>query len=368
MKAKGPLLLVITAVLWGLAFTAQTQAAQNVDPFTFNASRNLVGALVLSAVIAARRPKRALQEGPATCEGAHAHDAYAAPSAQDGPDSRGHAHSKAKRVRVGQRPSGRMRPGVHGRSGHGRDDRPAPGRRDLARAGIACGVALGAASFLQQAGISAYPDGAAASGRSGFVTATYMVMVALAAACMGKRAHPLVFISVGVALLGMYLLCVPDGLGNVYAGDWLVLASAAGYAVHILVIDRFPRVDGVRLSRMQLVVAAALSIAGALAFERPNLADILAAAVPILYAGIMSDGIAYTLQIVGQKTTDPTVASVIMSFEAVFAALGGWMLLGEQLTSVEAAGCAIVLAAVLLAQVPALREARGVGNRPDPGR
>lgn len=227
---------------------------------------------------------------------------------------------------------------------------------------------MGAASFLQQAGISAYPDGAAASGRSGFVTATYMVMVALAAACMGKRAHPLVFISVGVALLGMYLLCVPDGLGNVYAGDWLVLASAAGYAVHILVIDRFPRVDGVRLSRMQLVVAAALSIAGALAFERPNLADILAAAVPILYAGIMSDGIAYTLQIVGQKTTDPTVASVIMSFEAVFAALGGWMLLGEQLTSVEAAGCAIVLAAVLLAQVPALREARGVGNRPDPGR
>lgn len=295
MKAKGPILLVVTAVLWGMAFVAQTSAAENVGPFTFNASRNFVGALFLSGVIAFR--KRSGQDRPPGC---------------------GAGYTK----------------------------------RTLLVAGLFCGLALCAASFLQQAGITAYPPEAAASSRSGFVTATYMVMVAVMLTFAGRKPHPLVAVAVVVALAGMYLLCVPNGLGSVYTGDWLVLASAFGYAVHILVIDRYTHVDGVRLSRVQLLVSGAVSLVFALLFEHPSPASVVAAGLSILYAGICSDGIAYTLQIIAQKTTDATVASIIMSLESVFAALGGWLLLSESLTPVELVGCALVFAAVLLSQAP----------------
>ena len=296
MKAKGPILLLITAVLWGMAFVAQTTASESVQPFTFNAARNFVGALFLCGVIGWR--KRTGQDRPAGAPG----------------------------------------------SGYS--------KRVLAIAGIACGLLLCTASFLQQAGITSYPPEAAASGRSGFVTATYMVMVAVMGLFLGKRPHPLVFVAVAVALVGMYLLCVPDGLGSVYLGDWLVLGSAFGYALHIIVIDRYTQVDGVRLSRVQLIVAGSISLVCALVFEQPSWAALLAALVPILYAGICSDGIAYTLQIIGQQSTDPTVASIIMSLEAVFAALGGWIILSESLSPVELFGCSLVFAAVLLSQVP----------------
>ena len=306
MKAKGPILLLITAVLWGMAFVAQTSAAENVEPLTFNATRNFIGALFLSGVIALR-------------------------------------------ARTGQdKPAGAPESGYS--------------KRTLFVAGVLCGLALCVSSFLQQAGITAYPPDAAASGRSGFVTATYMVIVAVMLTFSGRRPHPLVLVAVVVALAGMYLLCVPDGLGSVQAGDWLVLASAFGYAVHIMVIDRYTQVDGVRLSRVQLLVAGGVSLVGALAFEHPSLAAILAAAVPILYAGVCSDGIAYTLQILGQQTTEPTVASIIMSLEAVFAALGGWLVLSESLSPVELAGCALVFAAVLLSQAPEFIAARSASR------
>lgn len=302
LKAKGPLLLLVTAILWGMAFVAQTTAANDVGPFTFNASRNFIGALFLSGVIAFRR--RSGQDKPAT------------------------------------------------------DDGTGYSKRTLLVAGVLCGVALCIASYLQQEGITAYPPEAAASSRSGFVTATYMVMVAVMLMFMGKRPHPLVLVAVVVAMAGMYLLCVPNGLGSVYVGDWLVLASAFGYAVHILIIDRYTQVDGVRLSRVQLLVAGAISLVCAIAFERPEPVAVLAAIVPILYAGICSDGIAYTLQIVAQKTTEATVASIIMSLESVFAAIGGWLILSESLTAVELSGCALVFAAVILSQVPDFLEAR----------
>ncbi len=297
MKAKGPVLLLITAMLWGLAFVAQTTASDAVQPFTFNFSRNFVGALFLCGIIGWR--KQTGQDKPPT------HD---------------------------------------GEGGYS--------RRTLVVGGIACGVLLCAFSFLQQAGITSYPPEAAASGRSGFVTATYMVMVAVMGVFVGKRPHPLVFLSVLVALFGMYLLCVHDGLGSVYIGDWLTLACAFGCALHIIVIDRYTQVDGVRLSRVQLISAGAISLVGAMVFEQPTMAMILAAAIPILYAGICSDGIAYTLQIVAQQSTDPTVASIIMSLEAVFAALGGWIILSESLAGVEVLGCALVFVAVLMAQLP----------------
>lgn len=300
MKAKGPILLLITAILWGFAFVAQTTASSDIGPFTFNASRNIIGAVFLTGVIAMRKSL---------------------------------GHDEAPQLGSDGNASGYT-------------------RKALVIAGVTCGVVLFAASYLQQAGITAYPAGAAASGRSGFVTATYMIMVALMGVVVGKKTQPIVFVAVAVSMLGMYLLCVPNGLGSIYVGDWLVLASALGYALHIIVIDRFTRIDGVRLSRVQLMTSAAIALVCALAFEHPDPAAIAAALVPILYAGICSDGIAYTFQIIAQKTTDPTVASILMSLESVFAAIGGWLILSESLSAVELLGCALVFAAVMLAQVP----------------
>lgn len=296
INAKGPILLLITAILWGMAFVAQTSAAADVQPFTFNASRNFIGALFLTGVIAFRKRSGA-DEPP-------------------------------------------------------REDGAGYGRRTLLVGGIACGVVLFLASYLQQSGITSYPEGASASGRSGFITALYMVMVALVGAFAGKRPHPIVFVAVAVAMFGMYLLCMPNGFGSVYFGDVLVFLCAIGYAAHIIVIDRYTHVDGVRLSRVQLLVSGVLSLIGMLVFEQPEPAVIFAAIVPILYAGICSDGIAYTFQIIAQQTTDPTVASILMSLESVFAAIGGWIVLGERLSSIELCGCALVFAAVILAQVP----------------
>lgn len=291
-------MLVVTALLWGMAFVAQTSAAESVGPFTFNAARNFVGALFLSGVIAMRK----------------------ATGQDNAPGQTKLGYSK----------------------------------RTLIVAGTLCGLALCIASYLQQAGITSYPPEAAASSRSGFVTATYMVMVAVMVMIAGKKPHPIVLAAVVVALAGMYFLCVPNGLGSVYVGDWLVLASAFGYAVHILIIDRYTNVDGVRLSRVQLLVAGTISLACAILFEHPQVAAVMAAAIPILYAGICSDGIAYTLQIIAQKTTDATVASIIMSLESVFAALGGWLVLSESLSGIELFGCALVFVAVIMSQAPEL--------------
>ena len=315
-------MLLGTAILWGLAFVAQTTASDSVEPFTFNASRNFIGALFLTGVIAVR--KRIGHDIPPVRENA--------------------------------------RDGARGASAAGDSDKGGTRQlglyttRMLMVGGAACGIVLCFASYMQQSGISAYPADAAASVRSGFVTATYMIMVALYTVFAGKKAHPIVFVSVGVAFVGMYFLCVPNGIENIYWGDVLVLVSAVGYAAHIIVIDRFTMVDGVRLSRVQLLVAGGISLVLALALEHPDAGSIMAAAVPILYAGVLSDGVAYTLQIVAQKTTDATVASIIMSLESVFAALGGWVILGERLGAVELFGCALVFAAVMLSQVPTFME------------
>ena len=319
-KAKGPILLLITAILWGMAFVAQTTAAQDVQPFTFNASRNLVGALFLTGVIALRKK-----------------------TGSDRPPRRaGDAGARAASV----------------------SDSAGYGMRELVIGGVVCGAVLFAASYLQQAGITSYPEGTAVSGRSGFITALYMVVVALIGTFTGKRPHPLVFVATGVALVGMWLLCVPDGFDNMYVGDVLVFVCAIGYAVHIIVIARYTHVDGVRLSRVQLLTSAALSLVCMAIFEHPEVSLVVAAAIPILYAGICSDGIAYTFQIIAQQTTDPTVASILMSLESVFAALGGWLVLSEALSPIELLGCALVFAAVIIAQVPDFIE-NARNKRPD---
>lgn len=301
MRATGPILLLITAVLWGSTFAAQTVASVHVDPFTFLFSRNFIGALFLSGVIAVRR-RLGQDEAPVA-------------AVKDG-----------------------------SKNGYT--------RKTLFIAGMSCGAILCAASFLQQLGITVYPDDTAISGRSGFVTAIYMVMVAVWGVLANKKADLVVLLSVVVAMAGMYLLCVPNGFDEIYLGDWLTLACALGYAAHIVVIDRFTQVDGVRLSRVQLLTSGCIALVCAFAFESPSIAGIVAAIGPILVAGVLSDGVAYTFQIIAQKTTDATVAAIIMSLESVFAALAGLVFLNEMLGAVELAGCALVFAAVILSQVP----------------
>lgn len=298
MKLKGPLFLLTTALMWGMGFVAQTSAAQAVEPFTFNAARNFAGTIFLALLVAWR-----MRSG---------HDT---PPSTDG-------------------------------SGYS--------SRTLIIAGIVCGTLLFAAGYLQQWGITAYPPEAAASSRSGFLTTTYVVMVAFIAFFLGKRPTPLVFFSIGLTLVGMYLLCVPDGLGSIYLGDWLVLGCALVYSFHIILIDRYTNLDAVRLSTLQLFVAAVLSLACALIFEHPSFSAIVAALIPILYTGIVSNGIAFTLQIFGQKTTPPAAASIIMTLEGVFAALGGWLILSEKLTPIEILGCGLVFTAAIVAQIPEL--------------
>ena len=206
---------------------------------------------------------------------------------------------------------------------------------------------------LQQFGLAAYPNGAAAEARGGFITALYVVLVPVISFFTGKKTSPVIWLSVLVALSGFYLLCLSGGVGGIYLGDLLIFICAVSFSLHILSIDKFVGITGgVKLSVMQFTVVGVLSSVLALIFERPELSNILSAAPQILYLGIMSSGVAYTLQIVGQKYAEPSVASLSMSLESVFAALGGWIISGNSLSVKEFCGCALVFAAIITAQLP----------------
>ena len=304
---KGTVLLLITALIWGTAFVAQTSAADNVDPFTFNASRNIIAVAFLTIVIAVKEKLAAKNPQTSTTPAAAA------------PAEKTNFLGDTRAIVIG---------------------------------GALCGLALFAASYLQQLGIATYPPEAAASGRAGFITATYVIMVALCSLFMGKKLHPLVLVATVVCVAGMYLLCMSGGVSGIYLGDVLVLLSAVGFAAHIIVIDRYVALDAFRLSRVQFITSGGLGLVCALVFESPTPAAIGLALLPILFAGIMSDGVAYTLQFVGQKFVNATAATIIMSLESVFAALAGWLLLAERLGFQEIIGCALVFAAVMLAQAP----------------
>ena len=291
---KGALILLVAALIWGMAFVAQSSAADSIGPFTFNALRSFVGALFLLAFLAVRT----------------ASSKKAEPSPE-----------------------------------------PTTGKRLWLGGGL-CGVALFVAVNFQQLGLTVYPDGIASSGRAGFITATYVVMVALCSCFFGKKLHPLVLISTVGCLAGMYFLCLSGGFSGIYLGDLFLLLCAVCFAAHIMIVDRFSSLDCIRLSCIQFLTCGVLSGVAMLLFEQPDLHAILAAWLPILYTGIFSSGVAYTLQMIGQKYAEPAVASIVMSLESVFSALAGWVLLHEVLSPRELLGCALVFAAVILAQVP----------------
>ena len=202
----------------------------------------------------------------------------------------------------------------------------------------------------------------ASAGKAGFLTALYIVIVPVLGIFLGRRPGLKVWMGVVLALVGAYLLSVKGGAG-IASGDLLVIASAVVFSLHILVIDSVPAgVDGVRLSCVQFLVAGAFALVLALFLETFTWRDILSAWVPLLYTGVVSSGVGYTLQILGQRTVSPTVASLILSLESVFAALAGWAILGQALSLRELFGCALVFVAVILAQLPS-KKGRAINGK-----
>lgn len=285
---RGNLLLLVTAIIWGSAFVAQSVAADLVGTFTFQALRSLLGGLVLVPVVA------------------------------------GSALSRRKR---GVAPTGN--------------------RRTLWCGGILCGVMLCVASCLQQGGI-AYTT----VGNAGFITAMYILLVPLLGLFFGKKVGSRLWICIGMAIVALYLLSIKDGF-HISRGDLLMLACALAFSVHILLVDHFsPKVDGVQLSCIQFFVAGLLPLPLMLFFERPTVTELTAAWLPIAYAGVLSSGVGYTFQILGQKYTKPSVASLLMSLESVFAVLAAALILHQVPTLRETLGCVLMFAAIILAQLP----------------
>ena len=217
----------------------------------------------------------------------------------------------------------------------------------LWKTGLVCGTALFVAAGLQQVGL-VYTT----AGKAGFITAMYLVLVPILGIFLGKRPSAACWLGVGLAVVGLYLLSCMGATG-LNIGDILMVGSALAFAVQITLIDRLAGdLDGLRLNGIQALVCGLISAVFMFATEEPNLQSIWDCAIPIAYAGILSMGVAYSLQIIGQKDLEPTPASLIMSLESVFAALCGWLLLNEQMRSTELLGCALVFAAVILSQLP----------------
>lgn len=213
--------------------------------------------------------------------------------------------------------------------------------------GILCGLALTVASLLQQIGI-----GMTTAGKAGFITALYIIIVPIFSLLLGKKIQKKIWLCVAIAILGFYMLSVKDSF-SIATGDLYVLACAFVFAIHIILVDHFlaKEANPVMMSCIQFFVTAIISMLLMVIFEKPVFSDIWAAKISIIYAGVFSSGIAYTLQMVGQKYSNPTIATLIMSLESVFAALSGFVLLHEVLSFRELAGCMLVFLGVIFAQV-----------------
>ena len=217
----------------------------------------------------------------------------------------------------------------------------------LWKTGFVCGAALFLAAGLQQIGL-VYTT----AGKAGFITAMYIVMVPILGVFLGKRPSPACWFSVVLAVAGLYLLSYV-GNSKINVGDICLMVSALFFAIQITLIDRLAgNLDGIRLNSIQALVCGLLSAIAMAATEEPVISNILACWLPLSYAGILSMGVAYSLQIVGQKHLEPTPASLIMSLESVYAVLFGWLLLHERMTTYELFGCVLVFAGVILSQIP----------------
>ena len=220
-------------------------------------------------------------------------------------------------------------------------------RKVLLAGGLICGLLLCLATNLQQVGLQ-YTT----AGKGGFITSLYIVLVPCLGLFIGQRFGKALWAAVFLAVAGLYLLCLGERF-VLERGDFYILLCALTFAFHILAVGYYAtRTDGIKLSCLQFLISGAVGMVFMFIFETPHVKDILACALPILYAGIFSCGLAYTFQIIGQKHVDPAVASLLMSFESVFAALSGALILGETLSLKELSGCILMFCAVILAQLP----------------
>ena len=312
-------LLLLTAIIWGMAFVAQRMGMEHVGPFTYNAVRFALGALSLAPLIVVRRARAPVASPrvagtPAAAKSLHAGAGSA--SAADG-----------------VAPVGSL------------------------AAGLMAGGVLFVGASLQQIGLVF-----TAAGKAGFITGLYVVLVPLAGLLWGQRAGWSAWAGAVLSVAGLFLLSVTTAF-TIERGDLFVLVGAFFWAAHVQVVGWLsPRTDPVRLSCIQFAVCSLASAGGALLSERVILAGILAAAWPILYGGVLSVGIAYTLQVVAQRRAPPAHAAILLSLESVFAAIGGSLVLGERLGARGIAGCAIMFAGMILSQVP-LIVASLAGNR-----
>ncbi len=299
-KTRNSIMLAITALIWGIAFVAQSEGGDAVGPYSFNCVRSLIGGMVLLPVIGFMDKKK--------------------------------RNSEKKAIKQN--------------------------KRTLYIGGTACGVVLFLASSFQQVGMYL----GTSAGKAGFLTACYILLVPLIGLFMGKRCGWNIWIGVLLTLTGLYLLCM-KGSFSLQLSDGLMLISALMFAFHILVVDYFsPKADGVRMSCIQFIVCGLLSVIPMIFSDIRHSAGGLDAWlgafqsfdawIPILYAGIMSCGVAYTFQIIGQNGLNPTVASLIMSLESVFSVLAGWLILDQSLSQKEIMGCVLIFTAIIFAQIP----------------
>jgi drug/metabolite transporter (DMT)-like permease len=221
------------------------------------------------------------------------------------------------------------------------------GIKSLLIGGFCCGTVMCIAASLQQIGL-----GETDAGKASFITAMYLVLVPILGLFLRRRTSIVTAVSVAISVVGLYLLCVSESF-SIQGSDVYILLCALCFAIHILVIDHFaPKTDGIALSLVQFIVMAAESAVAAAIFERPTGAGILMALGQILYVGIFSSGVAFTLQILAQKDSDPTVVTLLLSLESVFGAIAGAIILHEVMSGREYLGCALMLCAVLLSQIP----------------
>lgn len=296
----GNILLLIVAIIWGFGFTFQTIASKNMDGFTLNFLRNIIGAICLIPVILIR--------------------------------------SKINKEPIINKNKNDL--------------------KDIVLAGGLCGVFLFIGSNFQQYGIGLYPEGAASSGRGGFISALYVILVPIFGLVFKHKVKITNWLSVILAMIGLYFLCFTGGINSVYLGDLVILCCALGFAGQILCIDHFAKkVDVIKMSFVQFLTSSLLSFISMLIFEKPNVNSILEVWYSVLYLGVISSGVAFTLQIVGQKYSEnPIISAVILSLESVFSVIAGVIILNEHLSAFEMVGCAIMFVAILVSQLTPNKE------------
>ena len=308
-RMRGNVLLLLAAFIWGLSFVAQSEGMKYIGPFAFIGIRSMLAGVSLAAFLGIRA---AVTSGK-----------------KRGEEPAGNVQTETKEAQK-------------------------PGKKTLLIGGLCCGVILFFATMLQQIGILHNNE----PGKAGFITALYLILVPLAGIFFRKKIGVKVWVAVVLAVCGMYLLCITEGL-HMTTGDLYLLGCAFVFTLHIMVIDYFsPKVDGVAMSCIQFLLCGVLGMTGMFMTETVEISHVLEAWLPLVFSGVFSGGVAYTLQIVAQKDTEPAIASLLMSLESVFAVFGEWLILGQLLSAREFLGCALMFAGILLTQLPERRQGK----------